>query len=373
MKRKISAKLLIATFMAIVMIFLMAGCATTTPSKDQSSNGQSNGSNASNAAANSSGKIKIGLSMDDLRLERWQHDRDIFTQKANELGAEVLVQSANGDDQTQFSQAENLLSQGINVLVVIPHNGDAMAPIVGEAHKAGVKVLAYDRLITNSDVDYYISFDNVKVGELQAESIVKQVPKGNYFLMGGSPTDNNAKLFRKGQMNILQPLIDKGDIKVVGDQWAKDWLPEEALKIMENALTANKNKIDAVVASNDSTAGGAIQALAAQKLDGKVAISGQDADLAACQRIVEGKQTMTVYKPIKDLATKAAEVAVAMAKGEKIDANGKVNNGKIDVPSILLKPIAVDKTNIVDTVIKDGFQKLEDVYKNVPKDQWPKQ
>jgi len=311
--------------------------------------------------------------MDDLRLERWQHDRDLFVQKANELGAEVLVQSANGDDATQFSQAENLISQGVKVLVIIPHNGDAMAPIVEEAHKAGVKVLAYDRLITNSDVDYYISFDNVKVGELQADAIVKQVPKGNYFLLGGSPTDNNAKLLRQGQMNILQPLIDKGDIKVVGDQWVKDWLPEEALKIVENALTATNNKIDAIVASNDSTAGGTIQALAAQKLDGKVAVSGQDADLAACQRIVEGKQTMTVYKPIKQLATRAAEAAVAMAKGETIETNGSVNNGKIDVPSILLTPVAVDKDNMVDTVIKDGFQKLEDVYKNVPREQWPKQ
>lgn len=307
--------------------------------------------------------IKIGMSIDDLRLERWQHDRDLFTEKAKELGAEVLVQSANGDDQTQYSQAENLISQGIDVLVVIPHNGEAMGAIVEEAHKNGIKVLAYDRLLTNCDVDYYISFDNVKVGELQAEALVKEVPKGDYFLMGGSPTDNNAKLFRQGQMNVLQPLIDKGDIKVVGDQWAKDWLPEEALKIMENALTANNNKIDAVVASNDSTAGGAIQALASQGLDGKVAISGQDADTAACQRIVEGKQTMTVYKPIKTLATNAAEMAVKMANGEEIETNGSVNNGKNDVKSKLLDPIAVTKDNMDDTVIKDGFHTKEEVYK----------
>lgn len=317
-------------------------------------------------------KVKIGLSIDDLRLERWQHDRDLFTAAAKELGAEVIVQSANGDDTTQYSQAENLISQGVDVLVIIPHNGQTMAPIVEEAHKSKIKVLAYDRLITNSDLDNYISFDNVKVGELQAKAIVDKVPKGNYFMMGGSPTDNNAKLFRQGQMNIVKPLVDKGDIKLVGDQWAKDWLPEEALKIMENALTANNNKIDAVVASNDSTAGGAIQALAAQKLDGKVAISGQDADLAACQRVVEGKQTMTVYKPIKDLATKAAELSVKMARGEEVATNGTVNNGKKDVKSLLLTPISVTAENMKDTVIKDGFHKLEEVYKNIPKDKWPK-
>lgn len=372
MSNKTLSKVLLSVLIVSLFVLAATGCTTSSGGGNSSNSevSQPQNQNATNTA--DTGKIKIGLSMDDLRLERWQHDRDLFVQKANELGADVLVQSANGDDSTQFSQAENLISQGIKVLVVIPHNGDAMAPIVEEAHKSGVKVLAYDRLITNSDVDYYISFDNVRVGELQADALIKAVPKGNYFLLGGSPTDNNAKLFRQGQMNILQPLIDKGDIKVVGDQWVKDWLPEEALKIVENALTATNNNIDAIVASNDSTAGGAIQALAAQKLDGKVAVSGQDADLAACQRIVEGKQTMTVYKPIKNLATNAAQLAVAMAKGESIDTNGKVNNGKTDVPSILLTPIAVNKDNMAETVIKDGFQKLEDVYKNVPKEQWPK-
>lgn len=231
--------------------------------------------------------------------------------------------------------------------------------------------MAYDRLIMNSDVDAYVSFDNEKVGELQAQYITKLVPKGNYFLLEGSPTDNNAKLFEQGQKKVLQPLVDKGDIKIVGEQWAQDWLTQNAYNIMQNALTANNNKIDAVVDANDSTALGAVRALQEQNLAGKVAISGQDADLANCQLIVEGKQSMTVYKPVRDEATKAADVAVALAKGVDIGANGKVNNGKIDVPSVLLTPIAVDKNNMVDTIIKDGFHSLEDVYKNVPKDQWP--
>ena len=310
------------------------------------------------------GRIKIGLSLDTLKEERWQHDRDLFVAHCNELGADVLVQAANSDDALQNSQAENLLTQGVQVLVVVPHNGKSAATIVESAHKAGVPVIAYDRLINDCDLDYYISFDNVRVGELQADYIVKKVPKGNYVLIGGAPTDNNAKLFRQGQMNILQPLIDRGDIKVVANQWATDWQPVEALKIMENALTQNKNKVDAVVVSNDGTAGGAIQALAEQNLAGKVPVSGQDADLAACQRIVAGTQSMTVYKPIKQLASKAADLAVALAKKQPItDKATTINNGKKDVTSILLTPIEVDKSNLDSTVIADGYQKKEEVYK----------
>lgn len=253
----------------------------------------------------------------------------------------------------------------MDILVVIPHNAEATAAIVEKAHAAGVKVIAYDRLIKNSDVDLYVSFDNERVGQMQAEAIVKLVPKGKYVYIGGSETDNNAHLFKKGAFDVLQPYIDRGDIQIVYDQWTKDWNPAVAMANMENALTANNNQIDAVVAANDGTAGGVIQALAAQGLAGKIPVSGQDAELAACQRIVEGTQTMTVYKPIKLLAEKAAELAVAMAKGEEIKTDRTVHNGKIDVPSILLDPIAVDKTNIDQTVIADGFHSKEDVYKNV--------
>lgn len=318
-------------------------------------------------------KIVIGFSMDTLKEERWQRDKELFEAKVKELGAEVKTLAANGDDAAQLSQAEQLISEGVDVLVVVPHNAEASAAIVEKAHKEGIPVISYDRLIKNAEVDYYVSFDNVRVGEMQAQAIVEKAPKGNYVYIGGADTDNNAHLFRQGAMNVLKPLEEKGDIKIVYDQFSKDWKPEEALKNMENALTANNNNIQAVVAANDGTAGGVIQALAAQGLAGKVPVSGQDAELAALQRIVEGTQTMTVYKPIKAIATKAAEMAVALAKGEKIEANQTVSNGKIDVPSVLLDPIAVTKENVLDTVIKDGYHKLEDVFKNVPKDQWPKQ
>jgi D-xylose transport system substrate-binding protein len=310
-------------------------------------------------------KIKIGFSMDTLKEERWQKDKDLFKKAVESLGAEVEIMAANGDDAVQIMQAETLISHGIDLLVVVPHNAEAAASIVKKAHSAGIKVLAYDRLVKNADVDLYVSFDNEQVGEMQAKAITKLVPKGKYVYIGGADTDNNAHLFKKGVFNVLQPLIDKGDITVVYDQWTKDWTPANALANMEAALKANDNQIDAVIAANDATAGGVIQALAAQGLAGKIPVSGQDAELAAAQRIVEGTQTMTVYKPIKALTEKVAKLAVKLARGEKIGADRKVNNGKIEVPSVLLPPITVDKLNIDDTIIADGFHSREDIYKNV--------
>lgn len=306
--------------------------------------------------------VKIGMAIDDLRLERWQKDRDIFVDKAEKLGAKVYVQSANGNEQTQISQIENMISRGVDVLVIIPYNGEVLTNVIAEAKRDGIQVLAYDRLINNAEIDFYLSFDNEKVGEMQAKAMLDQKPNGNYFLMGGAPTDNNAKLFRQGQMNVLKSKIDSGDITVVGDQWVDSWLAENALKIMENALTATNNNIDVVVASNDATAGGAIQALGAQGLAGKVSISGQDADLAAIRRIVDGTQTMTVYKPISKLAARAAEIAVELGSNEVPETNAVLNNGVKDVPAWLLKPIAVNKTNIKTTVIADKFHSESAVY-----------
>ena len=319
-----------------------------------------------------SGAVRIGLSLDSLQLERWQHDRDAFVARAKELGAEVSVQSADGQDAVQVRQCENLLTSGVDVLVIVPHNGEVMATAVNSAKAQGVPVLSYDRLIRNSDVDLYISFDNKRVGELQAKYLLDHAPRGNYILIGGSPTDNNAHMVRDGQMQVLTPAIEHGDIKVVADQWAKDWLPSEALRHTENALTQANNNVVAVVTSNDSTAGGAIQALQEQRLAGKIFVSGQDADLAAAQRIAAGTQSMTVYKPIAPLATKAAEVAVALAKGSPVETTETVNNGKKNVSAILLQPIVVDKSNLASTVIKDGFLKMDDVYREVPRSQWPK-
>jgi D-xylose transport system substrate-binding protein len=304
---------------------------------------------------------KIGFSIDDLRVERWTRDRDFFIAAAKEQGATVSVQSADANEQKQISQIENLISKGMDAIVIVPFNSKVLTSVIGEAKKAGIKVISYDRLILNADVDAYISFDNERVGYMQAEGVLKAKPTGNYYLLGGSPTDNNAKLLRAGQEKAIKAAVDKGDIKVVGSQWVKEWSATEALSIVENALTANQNKIDAIIASNDGTAGGAIQALAAQGLAGKVAISGQDCDLAAVKRVVAGTQTLTVYKPLKLIASEAAKMAVQLVKGQAPAYNSKLDNGMKQVDSLLLTPTLITKEN-VDLVIKDGFYTKEQVY-----------
>ncbi|MBS4207079.1 substrate-binding domain-containing protein [Bacillus sp. FJAT-50079] len=308
-------------------------------------------------------KITIGFAMDTLAEERWLRDRELFKEAVEALGAEVKIFASRGDDALQILQAETLINEGIDVLVIVPHNAESTAMIVNKAHSAGIKVLSYDRLVRNSEIDLYVSYDNELVGELQAKAITQIAPKGKYVYIGGAETDYNAHLLKKGVFNILQPLIDKGDITIVYDQWTKEWVPDHAFANMREALNANNNEVDAVIAANDATAGKAIQALAEQGLT-NIPVVGQDADLAGAQRIVEGTQTMTIYKPLKDLAEQAADLAIRLAKGEEIVVDRIINNGKSEVPSMLLSPIAVDKGNIEDTIIADGFHSREEVYKD---------
>jgi D-xylose transport system substrate-binding protein len=312
------------------------------------------------AAQASADKPVIGFSIDDLRVERWARDRDYFIAAAKELNAEVVVTSADANEQKQVNQVETLIAKKVDAIAIVPMNSQVFGEVIDEAHKAGIKIVSYDRLILNADEDAYISFDNERVGFLQAEAVLKAVPEGNYYMLGGAPTDNNAKLLRAGQEKALQAAVDAGKVKIVGSQWVKEWSPTEALSIMENALTAANNKIDAVVASNDGTAGGAIQALAAQGLAGKVAISGQDADLAAIKRVIDGTQTVTVYKPLKLIASEAAKLSVALVKGEKVEFSAKLDNGKKQVDSLLLTPIPLTKENVMK-VVEDGFYTKEQV------------
>ncbi len=300
----------------------------------------------------------IGLSLDTLKEERWQHDRDTFKAEAERLGAKVIVQSANSDDTHQVRDVESLISRGVDVLVIVPHNGAAMTRAVKSANEAKIPVISYDRLILNANIDYYLTFDNVKVGEAQAAYVAAHLPAdrpARIVRIYGAPTDNNAKLFKQGQDNILEPLIKSGKIVVVHEDWALDWKPDVAKKIMNAAITKAGRKIDAVVVSNDGTAGGAIQSLLEEGLAGKVLVTGQDADLAGCQRILRGTQAMTVYKPLKNLATNAARIAVDVAKGVRPATTTTINNGVKMVPSILEKVISVDKDNLQSTVVADGF------------------
>ncbi len=325
--------------------------------------------------------IRIGVSVGHTQKERWQREISLFRQFADEHGFELMVQSAENNSDNQVKQCENLFNQGIDVLVIQSLDASAVSPIIDAAKEEGIPVIAYDRFAMNCDLDYYITFDSVKVGATQAKFVTDKCPKGNYIWLKGGPEDNNAHLVAQGQESVLRPYIERGDIKVVLEQWCKGWDPNEALRHTENGLTVANNDIQAVIASNDGTAGGAIQALDAQGLAGIVPISGQDADLAACQRIVEGLQTVTVYKPLAKLNRAAMELAVALATGKdpmtSIDPAlgvwAKLDNNYKMVDSFSVDVTAITKDNIDEILIKqDKFQTVEDVYRNLPRDQWPK-
>ena len=318
--------------------------------------------------------ITIGLSLDTLKEARWQADRDMFVKRAGELGAEVLVLAANSDDTVQISDVEKLITNKVDVLVVVPHDGTAMAKAVAMAHDAGIPVIAYDRVIRDSDLDLYVSFDNVRVGELQARFLVDHLPrpgKGRIVRIYGAKTDNNAALFKQGQDLVLGPLVARGDIEVIHEDWAEDWKPENAKRIVNAAITAKGASFDAVLASNDGTAGGAIQALSEEGLAGKVLVTGQDAETVALQRIAAGTQTMTIYKPLRTLAQGAAELAVRMAGKRIVVAPKTVNNGQTDVPAVLYDVVTVTKGNIGDTVIRDGLATYDEVYRGIPESERP--
>lgn len=318
------------------------------------------------------GNIVIGFLIDSLKVERWQTDLSVFQQRAKELGATVTVETAEGDDELQFHQAEKLISSGIGALVIVAHNTDTAARIVSAAKNKNVPVMCYERLIRNSDPDLFVGVDAEAIGELQAAALLKLAPKGNYVLIGGSPSDINARTLRIGQMKILRASIERGDIRIAGDFWAADWKPIEAYTHMDEAIRSTGGNIAAVVASNDGTAGGAIQALEDHKLAGKVFVSGQDADLAAIVRILNGTQTMTIYRPLGSEAKQAAEGAVRLAKGEPVQTNTSVPNGNRTVPAILVIPLSVTRDNVMQTVIKDGFQNLDTIKKSLPPEKWPK-
>jgi D-xylose transport system substrate-binding protein len=309
--------------------------------------------------------VKVGLSLPTQREERWVKDRKRMEEEARKLGIDLRVQVTDNDAGRQLSQCENLISEGVKVLILAPHDGSSASVIVEMAVRAGVPVISYDRLVTGSRADfYYASFDNLKVGEMQGEFITRKVPKGKYLVLSGSPTDNNAKLYHEGAMKYVRPLAAKGDVRIAMDQPVKDWQPSEAQKLCEQALTANQNQIDAVVAPNDGTAGGCIQALAAQGLAGKVPITGQDAELSAAIRIVQGTQSMTIFKDTRELGRKAVEMALDLANGKAIDTGGRVvNNGKRDVPSVLLTPVVVTRDNLEEVLIKSGYLRKEAVYR----------
>lgn len=338
-------------------------------------------SNTSNQAANSGAakdpnrRLKIGFAMATVKEERWQRDREAFEAHCKQMNVDCVITVANNDASRQANDVDNLLTQGVDALVIAPHDATQAASMVDKAKAQNVPVISYDRLINSDKIDLYVSHQVPVIGRKIAEYALQKVPKGNYVMVYGGSTDNNAHIMKKAQLEVLQPAIDRGDIKIVADQHATDWKPEEALKIVENALTQNADNIQAVISSNDGMAGGAIAALEKRGLIGKVLVTGQDAQKDALQRVAEGKQTMTIYKPIIPLANAALEAAIKLAKKEAPTGAQPFRNDNIgkDIQAILLEVQTVDKDNLMTTVIKDGYAKFDEVYANVPVDQRPKQ
>ena len=348
------------------------------------------GGAAATQEAQPEGKVKVGLSFSDFATERWKNEADLMTKLLNEKGYDVIVQEANHDVKLQNDQIDNMVTQGVKGLIVIAEDGDAAVTAVDKAANAGVKVIAYDRLIKTSKIAAYLSFDNVEVGRQEALGVMTALglpgsttwTKDNpakVVMSGGSPTDNNAVLVRQGQMEVVQPYIDQGVVKIVADQWVDNWDAANALKMMENILTAQNNKIDAVVASNDGTALGELQALAAQGLAGKVPISGQDATADGCNSIVKGEQTVSVYKDIRLLSPKAVDMMDALLKGQTVEGlkqftlaeltNDKSKTG--NVMANFLPVVQVTKENVYELIVKSGFQSYDDVYRDIPESERP--
>ncbi|ABQ31174.1 MULTISPECIES: sugar ABC transporter substrate-binding protein [Acidiphilium] len=310
----------------------------------------------------SSKKTTIAFLLPENSSPRYEQvDRPWFIKMAHaaDPNAKLIVSNANSSPDTQLNQAESAISNGADVLVVDPVDGKAGAAIVNYAARNHVKVISYDRLIQDSKPDYYVSFDNTKVGELQGEYIAKHTkPGGSVMMINGAPTDPNAFDFRKGAMNVLGPLFKSGKLHLAYSVMTPDWSPQNAFEESQQALTRLHNKVNAVLAANDGTASGVIRALQAVGLAGKVPVTGQDATNGGLTFILEGLQSMTVFKYVPEEAAAAAELAVAVATDTKPPAgllNGKTNNKMIDVPSVLLKPLVVTKANIAGSVIKSGY------------------
>lgn len=354
--KNLRRKTLLVSYVLIVLALIITSCTTL---------------DEPNLSSDKKDMITIGFSMATLREERWQRDMDILVAKAKSKGADVIVQNANNNIDDQITQVKYLLEQNIDILIIVPQDAEKSAEAVQLAKKKGIKVICYDRLIKDANADFYVSFDNTKVGEYMASLMVSKVPSGNYIIINGAKTDYNSFMYNKGYKNILDKYIYEGTIKIVDEIWADDWKPEDSFKCVEKALQSGV-KVDAILAANDSLAGAAIEALSEQRMAGKVLVAGHDADISGCQRVAEGTQMMTIYKPIDQLAERAIDVALGLLKNNFYPCNNFINDGENDIPFERVDPIVVTKDNLMDTVINSGFHRLEDVFLNVPKNKWPK-
>ena len=307
-------------------------------------------------------KIQIGISFDSFVVERWQRDRDVFVSSAVDLGAEVTVQNANGDIEEQVAQLEYFIEKKVDVIVVVPIESEALHTSIEKARNAGIKVISYDRLVLGTEVDLYISFDNEAVGRLMGQAVMETLEEGDRILMLCGPgSDHNVSMVECG----FREVVEQSSLDIVDTYYVDGWKAEYAAEYMEAHEEALQD-IDAIMCGNDNIAAHVIRVLAEQRLAGDICVVAQDADLAACQRIVEGTQYMTVYKPVEKLAAQAADEAVKLAGGETIDTEDFMEDEEYRIPYIKLEPIAVTKENMDEVIIGNDFHQAEDVYLNRP-------
>ena len=299
----------------------------------------------------------VGVSWSNFQEERWKRDEAAIKSALEAAGAKYVSADAQGSNEKQLADVEALITKGAKALIILAQDANAVLPAVARAKEAGVPVVAYDRLIQDKGV-LYLTFDNVEVGRMQARAVLAVKPRGNYVFIKGSPTDPNADFLNAGQREVLKPAVDKGDIRIVGEQYTENWAPEVAQKNMEQILTKNNNKVDAVVASNDGTAGGVVAALRAQNMVG-VPVSGQDGDIAALNRVALGEQTVSVWKDARELGKAAGTFAARLAQGTKLAdiKEAHVWTGgakKLAIPSVFLKPLPITRDNL-EAVIDAGW------------------
>lgn len=322
------------------------------------------------AAAGASAQLTVGVSWSNFQEERWKTDEAAMKAQLEKLGAKYVSADAGGSPEKQLADIEGLMAKGAKVLIVLAMDKDAILPAVNKAAKQKIPVVAYDRLIETPGV-FYITFDNKEVGRMQARAVFKAQPKGNYVFIKGSPTDPNANFLRAGQQEVVDAAVKKGDIKIVGDEYTDGWKPDVAQKNMEQILTKTGGKVDAVVASNDGTAGGVVAALTAKGIRG-IPVSGQDGDFAALNRVALGTQTVSVWKDARDLGREAASAAVALGNGKQPDKaiTWKEGEKKLAMQSRFLAPVPITRDNL-DVVVKAGWIKKEELCRGVAADKAP--
>jgi D-xylose transport system substrate-binding protein len=292
--------------------------------------------------------VTVGVSWSNFQEERWKTDETAIKAELEKLGAKYISADAQSSPSKQLSDIESLISQGATSLIILAQDSAAVKPALDAAEAGGIPVVGYDRLIEDPRA-FYLTFDNVEVGRMEAAAVFAEAPKGNYVMIKGSPTDPNADFLRAGQQEVLQKAIDAGDVTIVGEAYTDGWLPANAQRNMEQILTSNDNKVDAVVASNDGTAGGVVAALTAQGMEG-IPVSGQDADAAALNRVALGTQTVTIWKDSRELGKAAADIAVALASGkglDEVDGSKKwTSAGGVELDSIFLTPVPITSENL---------------------------